>query len=113
MAFRDRRKHTRFPISVVFDILDGETALEGQGRGAVINLSEGGAAFESEAFLEKGQHMYFELPVPIKIWAKVLRVKREGVRTQYAVQFDKVKLVELMMLRRLLKKAQGSGKKGK
>ena len=111
MATDDRRKHTRFPISVVFDILDVETTLSGQGRGAIVNLSEGGAAFESEAFLEKGQHVYFELPVPVRVWAKVLRVKREGVRTQYAVQFDKVKLVELMMLRKLLKKAQqGLGK---
>jgi hypothetical protein len=114
MATQDKRKHTRFPISVVFDILDsdGQAPLEGQGRGAVVNLSEGGAAFESEAFLEKGQHVYFELPVPVRIWAKILRVKREGVRTQYAVEFDKVKLVDLMMLRRLIKKAQlGMSKK--
>jgi hypothetical protein len=107
----ERRRHPRFPISVVFEILDGKPSLKGQGRGAVLNISLGGVLFESEAFLEKGQHVYFELPIPVKVWAEVLRVRREGVRTQYAVKFTKVRLVDRLMLRRLLRKAQ-EGTKG-
>jgi len=106
---KERRRHPRYPIHVVFDILDGEPALRGQGRGAIVDLSEGGAAFESEAFLEKGQHVHFEIPVPIGVWAKVLRVRKEGVRTQYAVEFGKVRLVERWLLRRLLAQAQKKG----
>ena len=72
----ERRRHPRFPITVIFDILDGKPSLSGQNRGVVVNLSSSGALFESEAFLAEDQHVYFELPIPIRVWAKVRRARK-------------------------------------
>ena len=110
---KENRRHVRYPITVVFDIVgsDGKAPAEGQGKGTLIDISESGAAFESESLLEPGQKVCFDIPVPVRVWANILRIRKEGVRTQYAVQFDKVRFMERMLLRRLLKKAAQDTKK--
>ena len=105
MTAKERRRHPREEISIVFDILDGAPGLKGQNRGVIVNLSEGGAAFESDAFLEKGQALRFEVPVPVRVWAKVLRVQ-EGVRNRYGVKFQRVKVSDRKLLRSLLQRAR-------
>lgn len=60
----------------------------------------------SEAFLDEEQSIHFELPIPVRVWGKIVRIKKEGVRTQYAVRFEKVSLVDRLFLKRFLRRAQ-------
>lgn len=101
----ERRSHERHEISVVFEILDGNVELRGQNRGTILNISEGGAAFESDAFLKKGQKLFFELPLPVRVWARVLRVQ-EGVKNRYGVKFEKLKVGEKQLLKAVLAAAK-------
>ncbi len=111
MNASERRKHEREELTIVFNILDGTPELKGQNRGTILNLSEGGAAFESDAFLQKGQNLFFELPLPVRVWAKVLRVQ-EGVRNRYGVKFERVRLSEKKLLKALMAREK-AGRKSK
>lgn len=78
-------------------------------RGAIVDLSLGGARFESELPLEAGRKVYLSIEVPLEVFAEVVRVESLGTHFRYGVSFEDLSFFDRWVLRRYLKKRILSG----
>ncbi len=94
------RRSYRFPMQGVIDF----AADDQKSRGALINLSTGGCAVESETVLQKGD--YLELLVQLQNSELSLRVDLAAVRwstgREYGLEFIRVRDETQKLLRSLL-----------
>lgn len=78
-------------------------------RGAITDLSLGGARFESDLPLEAGNKVYLSIEVPLEVFAEVIRVDSLGTHFRYGVRFEDLSFFDRWILRRYLKKKILSG----
>ncbi len=103
-----KRKHNRKKTIYILNIVDPDNP-DKSGRGAVIDISMGGAAFECEQKFEKGEsvELRFNLSKD-KIFILTGTVKRVKKRTAgallHGVQFNKLCLTDKFKLYKLIKK---------
>jgi hypothetical protein len=90
VSSQEQRRHARVPVGVTLDIrlFDGA---EGECRGTISDVSEGGMTFKTEAVLEKGMTLHLKLPSELEIRGEVRHVggPAGGVR-RYGVRFHKI-----------------------
>lgn len=103
----ERRKYPRIPEEMVFAIQGGPLLPDQVAQGAIVDISEGGVAFESEAEIPVGQVIAFELRLPIHVQAKILHSERRGERHRYGMEFEKVEWLDRETLRRYIKRKLG------
>jgi hypothetical protein len=78
-------------------------------HGALVDISEGGAAFECDAKIPDGQTIAFELRLPIHVTAKIIRglpSPQEG-KYRYGMEFESVEWLDRETLRRYIGKRLG------
>ncbi|MDA3792901.1 MAG: PilZ domain-containing protein [Elusimicrobia bacterium] len=98
---KNKRKHTL----VLLDVIDPEDPHK-HGRGAVVDISSGGAAFESAVDFEEGDPVELRFTLPGgKVYAMNAVVRRARERTGatvYGVQFQDLGFFEKLRLKKLI-----------
>ncbi len=92
MTVSEKRRHPRIPVDIPLDFrLAGANSSASRCRGAIIDLSQGGMAFNTDALLEEGMTLHLKLPPSIHIRGEVRSVGAPvaGLR-RYGVRFHKV-----------------------
>ena len=69
----------------------------------VTDISTGGVGFESNYPLPMGQHVEFEIPVPIRVKAAIVRAEVGQGVVRYGGRFDGMSDSEQIVLRAYLK----------
>jgi c-di-GMP-binding flagellar brake protein YcgR len=99
----ERRRHPRAPEEMKFAVQGGPLPAGVISHGVMVDISEGGAAFECDAKIPEGQVIAFELRLPIHVTAKIVRSgdAPEG-KFRYGMEFVTVEWLDRETLRRYI-----------
>lgn len=103
MPSRELRSHRRVDANIVFEIRRSPTASQGREKGCLVDIGEGGAGLETEARLERGQLIFFEVPVPLRVTARVVYAVGQGQRFRYGLKFKRANLLDWWQLRKYIR----------
>lgn len=104
MAAPEKRRHRRLPESLAFGLAGGPLPPGAVATIRIVDISSGGVGFESSFPIPVGQSIEFEIPVPIRVRTRVLRVESKGSFLRYGGKFEQVKPSEKRVLKAYLKK---------
>ena len=105
----ERRRFKRIPDEMVFSLQGGPLPKGTVVQGMIVDISEGGGAFECEAQIPVGQVISFELRLPVHVKARILRVEAVGKKYRYGMRFDEVEWIDRETLRRYIKQKLAYG----
>lgn len=88
----EKRRHPRIPVGMSLEIhLKGHPVSRAQGR--ILDLSDGGMAFESDAVMEEGMSFFLRAKLPLLIRGEVRSIRQAPAgRNRYGIRFHKIGL---------------------
>ena len=103
----ERRVNPRVAEDMKFALQGGPLPHGTVAEGQIVDLSEGGAAFETSAAIPDGQVITFELRLPIHVQAKIVRQEHKGQKYRYGMLFQTVEWLDRETLRKYIGKRLG------
>lgn len=90
MTKEEKRKHARTPVGIALDVhLSGQAA--GKASGRIVDLSDGGMAFQTEAVMEKGMSFFLGGKLPVRIRGEVRSIRDLDLgQHRYGIRFHKI-----------------------
>lgn len=86
----EKRKHPRTPVGIGLEIhMKGQ--LVEKARGTIVDLSDGGMSFLSDAVMEEGMSFYLSAKMPLRIRGEVRSIRPASTgMTRYGIRFHKI-----------------------
>ena len=86
----EKRRYPRIPVGIGLEIhMKGQ--LVNRARGTIVDLSDGGMSFLSDAVMEEGMSFYLSAKMPLRIRGEVrsMREASSGLN-RYGIRFHKI-----------------------
>ncbi|GEM_PF-4385142 len=90
VLFKEQRKHPREPANFMLKMADGGNPQRAT-TALVVDISEGGAAIETNKKMEHGSSLTLKLPLPYIIQGDVVRCQVVGTKFRYGIRFHHIR----------------------
>jgi c-di-GMP-binding flagellar brake protein YcgR len=86
----EKRKHPRTPVGIGLEIhMKGQ--MVSKARGTIVDLSDGGMSFLSDAMMEEGMSFYLSAKMPLRIRGEVRSIREASAgMNRYGIRFHKI-----------------------